>query len=298
MDDAQLSENKQSVSCGCSLSASSEKPNQWPVEKGEYFIGDESSAVAVCLLANTELPKLIHAELEEKIAIVGCCETENIGIEKVIKNIVTNAHIRYLILCGDESGSEIIGHLSGQAILSLHENGINEKGRIIGAKGKRPILNNVYPEQVKKFQSQVEIIDLIDTNSLAEITNTINIYLSKNKPAFAGKYVHLQPNSLIVAQNPTRLVLDKKGFFVILPQKEEGKIYVEFYANSGQLQYTIVGMDAPGIYYTIIEKGFVSKLDHAAYLGKELTKAEYFLKYDIPYTQDKALGELEFEQSS
>jgi tetrahydromethanopterin S-methyltransferase subunit A len=73
---------------------------------------------------------------------------------------------------------------------------------------------------------------------------------------------------------------------------------VEFYANSGQLQYTIVGMDAPGIYYTIIEKGFVSKLDHAAYLGKELTKAEYFLKYDIPYTQDKALGELEFEQSS
>jgi tetrahydromethanopterin S-methyltransferase subunit A len=106
------------------------------------------------------------------------------------------------------------------------------------------------------------------------------------------------PNNLIIAENPKRLILDKKGFFVILPQKKEGRIYVEYYANNGRLLHTIVGSDAPSIYYTIIEKGFISKIDHAAYLGKELTKAEYCLKYDIPYIQDKALGELEIEQSS
>ena len=67
---------------------------------------------------------------------------------------------------------------------------------------------------------------------------------------------------------------------------------MEYYANSGELLQTIEGTEAASIYYTIIEFGFISKLDHAAYLGKELTKAEYFLKYDIPFIQDKAVGEL------
>ena len=77
--------------------------------------------------------------------------------------------------------------------------------------------------------------------------------------------------------------------------KNKNKIYVEYFENNGNLLHTIEGTDAASIYYTIIERGFISKLDHAAYLGKELTKAEYFLKYDIPFIQDKALGELVHE---
>ena len=51
----------------------------------------------------------------------------------------------------------------------------------------------------------------------------------------------------------------------------------------------ITGDDAASIYGTIIENIFVSQLDHAANMGKELTRAEYFLKYDIPFVQDKKL---------
>lgn len=293
--DNPLSERSQPDPCGCSSSCSTEKSTQWPVEKGEYFVGNESSPIAVCTIASTKLPKQIYAKFADKIAIVGYCETENIGIEKVIKNVISNSHIRYLILCGEESGLEMMGHLSGQAILSLHENGINEKGRIIGAKGKRPVLKNVDSEQVKQFQSQIEPVNLIGSDSVDEIENAIHICLSKQTLRFEGKSAPVVIDDLITAQNPERLVLDKRGFFIILPQKEENKIYVEYYANSGKLLHTIVGTDAASIYYTIIEKGLVSKLDHAAYLGKELTKAEYYLKYQIPYTQDKALGELQVE---
>ncbi len=288
MDDEPSSERKQSVSYGCSSTYSTEQSNQWPVEKGEYFVGNEKSHVAVCTLANIELPKMINAEMGAKIAIVGYCETENIGIEKVVKNIITNSHIRYLILCGDEGGSDMMGHLSYQAILSLHTNGISQKGRIIGARGKRPVLKNVNSEQVKRFQSQIELVNLIGSNSLDNIVNAIQKCRSKNTLPFADNSVHVSIDNLIAAQNPKRLVLDKKGFFVIIPHKEDHKIYVEYYANSGQLLHTIVGTDAPSICYTIIEKGFISKLDHSAYLGKELAKAEYNLKYDIPYIQDKA----------
>jgi tetrahydromethanopterin S-methyltransferase subunit A len=287
--------DKLSDVCGSSSNCSTGKTGRWPVEKGDCFVGNEKSSVAVCTLASTELSKLVHTAMKEKIAIAGYCETENIGIEKIIKNTISNSHIRYLVLCGNESALEAMGHLSGQAIVSLHENGISEKGRIIGAKGKRPILKNTTSEQVKQFQSQIEVINLIGSNSLDEIADAVQMCLSKNAPQVEAIPISTSSKNLIVAQNPERLVLDKNGFFVIIPDKEDNKIYMEYYANSGCLLHTVVGADAPSIYYTIIKKGFVSKLDHAAYLGKELTKAEFFLKHNIPYTQDKALGELEVE---
>ena len=285
-------EKKEEASCGCSSDCSTEDSSNWPVEKGEYFIGNEKSTIAICTLASTGLPQKIIDETKDQIAIAGFCETENIGVEKIVKNIITNSNIRYLILCGNDSGNGKMGHLSGQALLSLHANGISEKEKIIGAKGKRPVLKNATEEQIKIFQAQVEIVDLTGTTSLEEIKNVVTIYHKKNKPPFYKSVATNSLNKIITAQNPERLVLDKKGFFVIIPQKDENKIYVEYYANSGKLLQTIEGTDAASIYYTIIEEGFISKLDHAAYLGKELTKAEYFLKHEIPFIQDKALGDL------
>ena len=132
----------------------------------------------------------------------------------------------------------------------------------------------------------------VQTCALPILTLNVDIAHSKKKRIFDGKEVNSLANSEITAQNPQKLRLDKKGYFVILPNKSEKKIFVEHYANSGELLQTIVGNDAASIYYTIIEKEFISKPDHCAYLGKELTKAEYFIKYNIPYVQDKALGEL------
>jgi tetrahydromethanopterin S-methyltransferase subunit A len=187
------------------------------------------------------------------------------------------------------------GHFSGQALLSLHTNGINEKKRIIGAKGKRPVVKNLNKDLVERFQSQIEIIELIGNNSMADISQNVVIALSKEKESFKEKEIKAISNNEIIAQNPEKLRLDKKGYFVIIPDKSEHKIFVEYYANSGELLHTIIGDDASSIYYTIIEKEFISKLDHCAYLGKELTKAEYFIKYEIPYRQDKALGKLSDE---
>ncbi len=289
IDDAHA-EEKPTALCGCSSDCSSEKSAGWPVEKGKFLVGNKDSSVAVCTLTNTDLPEKIFNDAKEKIAIIGYCETENIGIEKIVKNIISNSNIRYLILYGEDSEHGKMGHHSGQAILSLYKNGISEKRKIIGAKGKRPFLKNITSDQVKQFQTQVEIVNRIGANSFTEIKDVINVYHTKKKPPFADTFAAIPANKLITAQNPERLVLDKKGFFVIIPQKNNNKIYVEYYANSGELLQTIEGTDAASIYYTIIKKGFVSKLDHAAYLGKELTKAEYLLKYDIPFIQDKAIG--------
>ncbi len=281
-------ESCSSESCSCNS-----QKTKWPVERGSYFVGNENAAIAINTLSNTKLPEQLITSLKDKIAIAGYCETENIGVEKIVKNTISNPNIRTLIICGNESGQNMMGgHFSGQTLLSLHSNGITGKNRIIGAKGKRPVVKNLSIEQIKRFQSQVEIVELIGNNSIEDITLNVDIAHSKKKKILEKKGINGFANSEIIAQNPQKLRLDKKGYFVILPNKSEKKIFVEYYANSGELLQTIVGNDAASIYYTIIEKEFISKPDHCAYLGKELTKAEYFIKYDIPYIQDKALGEI------
>lgn len=71
---------------------------EWPVITGDYIVGDPESPVAVATLAShiEEIPSTAGA------AIAGPCKTENLGIEKVVANIISNPNIRYLMLCGAE----------------------------------------------------------------------------------------------------------------------------------------------------------------------------------------------------
>jgi tetrahydromethanopterin S-methyltransferase subunit A len=58
----------------------------------------------------------------------------------------------------------------------------------------------------------------------------------------------------------------------------------------------IEGQQAALIAATIVERGLVTQLDHAAYLGRELQKAEAALSAEIVYEQDAALGALTSSQ--
>jgi len=75
-------------------------------------------------------------------------------------NIISNPNIRFLILCG----SEVQGHVTGQSIVALHENGVDpEKRKIIGATGAIPFIENIPDEAIERFQAQLELINMIDT---------------------------------------------------------------------------------------------------------------------------------------
>ena len=118
----------------------------WPVISGDYIVGDPESPVAVTTLASH-----IEAELSGA-AIAGPCKTENLGIEKVVANIISNPNIRFLIL----AGAEVQGHITGQSFKALHENGADpEKKKIIGATGAIPFVENVPLEGVESIQSKI-----------------------------------------------------------------------------------------------------------------------------------------------
>ncbi len=140
-------------------------PN-WPPVSGEYIAGDPSSQAAVITLAS-ELDK---ERLTQHCALVGSMKTENIGIEKVVANIVSNTNIRYLLVCG----AEVHGHLSGDAIMAMHRSGIDEEGRIIEAKGAIPYITNIDIDTINIWRSQVEMIDLINMEDMDRIVQTID----------------------------------------------------------------------------------------------------------------------------
>jgi dihydropteroate synthase-like protein len=83
---------------------------------------------------------------------------------------------------------------------------------------------------------------------------------------------------------------DRKGWFKIAVDRELGEIAAIHYPLGEEEPDVVVrGRDSRMIYQTIIREGLVSKLDHAAYLGKELEKAHIALVLGRSYVQDRAL---------
>lgn len=148
----------------------------WPIINGDYIVGDPQSCVAGATLASHIEDILVDAGA----AIAGPVKTENLGVEKMIANLISNPNIRFLILCG----SEVQGHITGQSIEALHANGVApDKRRIIGAKGAIPFIENMPNEAIERFQQQLELISIIDVEDAGEIQTKVKEYIEKDPGA-------------------------------------------------------------------------------------------------------------------
>lgn len=132
----------------------------WPPLPGDYKAVRYSAPVAVCVLNSTELIAMLSNAAPDDLAVIGTLHTENLGIERLIQNVVSNPNIRFLVLCGEDT-RQAVGHLPGQSLQSLIEHGIDEKGRIIGAAGKRPFIKNLARERVEAFRRQIQLVSLV-----------------------------------------------------------------------------------------------------------------------------------------
>jgi tetrahydromethanopterin S-methyltransferase subunit A len=137
--------------------------SDYPPEEGRYIRGNDFSPVAVAIILNCDadkippdLEKIVRAGVESGAALSGTVQTENIGFEKIVCNVVANPNIRYLILGGPESE----GHLTGEAMKALISKGIDEKKRIIETNAPHPFLFNLPTEFIERFRKQVTLIDL------------------------------------------------------------------------------------------------------------------------------------------
>ncbi len=272
-----------------------EEPEQrtgWPPLPGDYQVIRFQAPVAVCTLNSDHLIKELAETNVEGLSIVGSLHTENLGIEHLIRNVLANPHIRFLIICGEDT-RKAIGHLPGQSLLALMQHGVDEKMRIIDANGKRPVLKNISPEHVEAFRSQVHMIDLIGNTDVPTLWNLIAESAGNDPSPFAGAPSDVISIPFETASESGKLVLDPAGYFVVYPDRYQQRLVVEHYSNNGVLDRMFTASSAATLYTSVIEAGLISRLDHAAYLGCELARAEHALQSGDDYVQDRASGEVE-----
>ena len=266
-----------------------EEPNEragWPLLPGDYYVLRYQAPVAVCTLNSSELAGEIRDISPAGLSIVGTMHTENLGIERVIRNVNSNPHIRFLILCGQDT-QQRIGHLPGQSLSALFANGVDERSRIIGALGKRPVLKNIVADEVAAFRQTVELIDLGGEGQVSRVAGKIARCIERN-PGARQKFTIKQSVQSVFVGEPEPLVLDPAGYFVVYPEPRRDALVLEHYTNQGVLDSVLEGRSAAPLFHAAITRGLVSRLDHAAYLGRELARAEQNLKDGTKYIQDRA----------
>jgi tetrahydromethanopterin S-methyltransferase subunit A len=114
------------------------------------------------------LKKLSEPKFLQNVAIIGRLLSENKGIESLVHYVNENPNIKTIILCG----KEVWGHKAGHSLLQLHKNGVDNNGRIIDSTSPDPVIT-LTKSKVKKFQSQVRIIDMIGETNQDKIIQSI-----------------------------------------------------------------------------------------------------------------------------
>lgn len=265
------------------------KKSAWPFVPGTYFVLDAAAPVAVTTLGSVKLAEEVAAAKPKGLCIVGKVETENIGIEKIIRNVISNPAIRFFVCAGPEPPK----HLTGATLLALFKNGVDAAMRIPGSPGMRPILPNIGRDEIDAFRRQVEPIDMVGCLDVAAIAARVEELARQPSRAPLAAFdvaipdaSAITPHLTATAPPPERIKLDKGGYFVIEPRPD--CIFVEHYDYKDRLVRTIEGKNARTVYWTLIQNGWVTKLDHAAYLGKELLRAELSRQHGFPFVQDAA----------
>jgi tetrahydromethanopterin S-methyltransferase subunit A len=68
----------------------------WPPLPGDYQVLKYRAPVAVCTLHSAALADRLKDRAPDGLAIVGTLQTENLGIERLIKNTLANPFVRFL----------------------------------------------------------------------------------------------------------------------------------------------------------------------------------------------------------
>lgn len=258
----------------------------WPPLPGAYTTLRWAAPVAVCTLADGDLAARVVDTATPAISIVGTLATENLGIERLVRNVNANPHLRFVIVCGPEK-RQAVGHLPGASLIALSTAGLDPTRRIIGAPGRRPSIHNLASEEVDEFRATVEVVDMTGELDVERIV-TVATGLAARTPGPAERFSRGPSVPVSQGRLPARMAPDPAGYFVVYPDVRRKLISLEHYATNGVLDAITDGPTAAHCYMTAIAQKQVSTLDHAAYLGKELARAHHALVTGGRYVQDAA----------
>ncbi|MBW6440596.1 thymidylate synthase [Patescibacteria group bacterium] len=158
----------------------------WPVYKDKMLIiGNKKSQIAVCTLWTKKEVAGQMLDLE-KIAVIGNLYSPKKGVSFLIRNILANPNIRYLIVCGLDNSK------SGQVLIDFSNNGFreitDEENKVLYweaiSETESRIDAEIDKEALEIFRENVKVIDLRNERSFKNIKKIIDS-LDQSLPVFS-----------------------------------------------------------------------------------------------------------------
>jgi tetrahydromethanopterin S-methyltransferase subunit A len=142
--------------------------------KQEFYIG-RGTIIGICTLSSLDLLEKItyNQEIMDNISIVGRLLSENKGIDRIIKFTNNNKSLKHLLLCGEE----VKGHLAGQTLIALKNNGTDQNKKIINAPSSYPFLAST-TEEIEYFVNHINIINNIGLKEINQIKDIVFDFLN------------------------------------------------------------------------------------------------------------------------
>jgi tetrahydromethanopterin S-methyltransferase subunit A len=264
------------------------EPTPYP---DEVTLGDPASPVGLCTLW-TRQERILRGVPRELYAACGNLYSLW-GIGLLIRGMLARPTLRYLVVCGVDYAD------TGRALVALLAEGLAPDGTVPGTPTRlEPDLDAA---AVARFRARVTLVDLRGCTDAARVAAAIR---ALPPPADAGEGAErprvivpagwtpaplaAAPPSLLEEAPPAGWQPDPLGNFLIAV--ERGRLAaVHATTTGGPTGHRFTGRTAAEVYLAILAAGLVSRLDHAAYLGAELARAEIALRAGLPYRQDTPL---------
>lgn len=251
----------------------------WPLHFRELLkIGNLKSNVGVATLW-TRADKIYKNLKTSSYAVVGQLYSQA-GVNFIVRNVLSNPKLRYIVVCGQESKIE----KSGQALINLKQRGVNTNNLILGTKSG--YLDKEIPlKAIKDFRQGVEIIDLRGVFNPKKIQRVIESLPAKGPFSQPQTFPNPQfPKS----QFPNDRTSEKiKGKTIAAVWLQLLKFVMRF-GNDEMTNYTTVAWEVPNLIAVVTEEDpFLPQLE--PYLN--LTKKEIAVYVKEEFMSKKVTGE-------
>jgi len=155
-----------------------------------------------------------------------------------------------------------------------------------------PEYSNKTKKSVHELYVASQMMFLAKNNEKVPKDIGIDLLMLKEKRWIEQPREEIEANTISVqrAYRESKFEPDNKGWFKVQINRDTKEIEALYYHyGDDRLKAVVSGREATEIYQTIIREKMIEKMDHAAYLGRELAKAEIAIKLDRSYVQDEKL---------
>ncbi len=300
IDSLETEEIMAAVDSGVDLVLSLDAGN---IEEAAPLLGDAAAVVLPTNMREGVLPREAHERVEMMHRNIALAREH--GVENIIADLVVEPLIRpglmealkaYHLFHAEEPGTPILFGIGNVTeLIDADSTGVNAAVTALAAEVGANMLH--VPEySVKNRGSVREAVEASRMMFLAERRGTlpkdlgVDLLVLKEKRWAEEPYRGHPDTETLQGAPETGFSPDGKGWFKIAVDRDLQEIAAIHYPPGEEEPDVVVrGRDSRAIYQTIIREGLVSKLDHAAYLGKELEKAHIAIVLGRSYVQDRPL---------